>query len=84
MEFDDLPNLRGVPAEGEETSSVRPTPPPGAGISPNPVTQLVADVGPALLMQRFSAEGPPVPDAYVVSVVDDIVMPLLRAPVVAR
>ena len=44
MEFDDLPNLRGVPAEGEETSSVQPTPPPGAGISPNPVTQLVADL----------------------------------------
>ena len=44
MEFDDLPNLRGVPAEGEETSSVQPTPPPGAGISPNPVTELVADL----------------------------------------
>ncbi len=44
MEFDDLPNLRGVPAEGEETSSARPTPPPGAGISPNPVTELVADL----------------------------------------
>jgi AcrR family transcriptional regulator len=53
-------------------------------VRPESVTQLVADVGPALLMQRFSAEGPPVPDAYVVSVVDDIVMPLLRAPVVAR
>jgi type IV pilus assembly protein PilB len=44
VEFDDLPNLRGVPAEGEETSSVQPTPPPGAGISPNPVTELVADL----------------------------------------
>jgi type IV pilus assembly protein PilB len=44
VEFDDLPNLRGVPAEGEETSSVRPIPPPGAGISPNPVTELVADL----------------------------------------
>ena len=44
MEFDDLPNLRGVPAEGEETSSVEPSPPPGAGISPNPVTELVADL----------------------------------------
>jgi type IV pilus assembly protein PilB len=44
MEFDDLPNLRGVPAEGEETSSVQPSPPPGAGISPNPVTELVADL----------------------------------------
>jgi type IV pilus assembly protein PilB len=44
VEFDDLPNLRGVPAEGEETSPVEPTPPPGAGISPNPVTELVADL----------------------------------------
>jgi AcrR family transcriptional regulator len=53
-------------------------------VRPEAVTQLVADVGPALLMQRFSAEGPPVPDAYVVSVVDDIVMPLLRVPAPAR
>ena len=52
-------------------------------VRPEAVSQLVADVGPALLMQRFSAEGPPVPDAYVVSVVDDIVMPLLRAPAAA-
>jgi type IV pilus assembly protein PilB len=44
VEFDDLPNLRGVPAEGEETSSVEPAPPPGAGISLNPVTELVADL----------------------------------------
>jgi type IV pilus assembly protein PilB len=44
VEFDDLPNLRGVPAEGEETFSVEPSPPPGAGISPNPVTELVADL----------------------------------------
>jgi type IV pilus assembly protein PilB len=44
VEFDDLPNLRGVPAEGEETSSVEPAPPPGAGISPNPITELVADL----------------------------------------
>ena len=44
MEFDDLPNLRGVPTEGEETSSVEPSPPPGAGISPNAVTELAADL----------------------------------------
>jgi type IV pilus assembly protein PilB len=44
VEFDDLQNLRGVPAEGEESSSGEPTPPPGAGISPNPVTELVADL----------------------------------------
>jgi AcrR family transcriptional regulator len=53
-------------------------------VRPEAVTQLVAEVGPALLMQRFSAEGPPVPDAYVVSVLDDIVMPLLRVPAPAR
>jgi type IV pilus assembly protein PilB len=44
VEFDDLHNLRGVPAEGEETSSVEPSPPPGAGISPNPATELAADL----------------------------------------
>jgi type IV pilus assembly protein PilB len=44
VDFEDLPNLRGVPAEGEETSSVEPSPPPGAGISPNLVTELVADL----------------------------------------
>jgi AcrR family transcriptional regulator len=39
---------------------------------------LVADIGPAMLAERFHANGPPVPDAYIVSVVDDVVMPLLR------
>ena len=29
------------------------------------------------MMQRFLAEGAPVPDDYVVSVVDDVVVPLL-------
>ena len=47
-------------------------------VRPAAVSQLVAEVGPALVMQRFLAEGPPVPDDYVVSVVDDVVMPLLR------
>jgi AcrR family transcriptional regulator len=47
-------------------------------VRPTAVGQLVAEVGPALVMQRFLAEGAPVPDAYVVSVVDDVVMPLLR------
>jgi AcrR family transcriptional regulator len=47
-------------------------------VRPTAVCQLVAEVGPALVMQRFLAEGAPVPDAYVVSVVDDVVVPLLR------
>jgi len=40
--------------------------------------QLAADVGPALVIQRFLAEGPPVPDDYVVSVLDEVILPLLR------
>jgi AcrR family transcriptional regulator len=53
----------------------------GAGrgqVRPTAATQLVAEVGPALVMQRFIAEGAPVPDDFVVSVVDEVVMPLLR------
>jgi AcrR family transcriptional regulator len=42
------------------------------------VGALAAEVGPAMLAQRYLAEGAPVPDDYVVSVVDDVVMPLLR------
>src|SRR5215211_2983020 len=41
--------------------------------------QLVADVGPALVIQRFLAEGPPVPDDFVVAVLDEVVLPLLQA-----
>jgi type IV pilus assembly protein PilB len=44
VEFDDLQNLRGISQSGEETSPVEPRVPPGAGISPNPVTELVADL----------------------------------------
>ena len=52
-------------------------------VRPNAASPLVAEVGPALVMQRFLADGPPVPDAYIVSVVDDVVMPLLRVPTAA-
>ena len=48
-------------------------------VRPGAAGQLVADVGPALVVQRFLAEGPPVPDDYVVSVLDEVVLPLLRA-----
>jgi AcrR family transcriptional regulator len=47
-------------------------------VRPGAAGQLVADVGPALVIQRFLAEGPPVPDDYVVSVLDEVVLPLLR------
>jgi hypothetical protein len=31
-----------------------------------------------MVVQRFLADGPPVPDDYVVSVLDQVVLPLLR------
>jgi AcrR family transcriptional regulator len=45
---------------------------------PDALNMLLTEVGPAMVAQRFLADGPPVPDDFVVSVVDDIVMPLLR------
>ena len=42
------------------------------------VSPLVLEVGPAMVAQRFLADGPPVPDDFIVSVVDDLVVPLLR------
>jgi AcrR family transcriptional regulator len=47
-------------------------------VRPDAVSPLVADVGSAMLAQRFLADGPPVPDEFVVSVIDDVVVPLLR------
>src|SRR6266705_256527 len=47
-------------------------------VRPGAISHLVAQVGPAMVMQRFLGDGGPVPDDYVVSVVDDVVMPLLR------
>jgi AcrR family transcriptional regulator len=41
-------------------------------------TVLVADVGPAMLIHRHFLEGPDLPDDFVVSVVDEIVLPMLR------
>ena len=44
MEFDDLQNLQGAGTNAEQGSSVEPTHPPGAGISPNRINELVADL----------------------------------------
>jgi type IV pilus assembly protein PilB len=45
MEFDELQPLRRAGAnDGEETPPVEPSYPPGAGISTNPIAQLVADL----------------------------------------
>jgi AcrR family transcriptional regulator len=47
-------------------------------VRPDAVTQVCAEVGPSMVAQRFMADGPPVPDDFVVSVVDDVVLPMLR------
>jgi AcrR family transcriptional regulator len=47
-------------------------------VRPEAVTPVVAEVGAAMVAHRFLADGAPVPDDFVVSVVDDVVMPLLR------
>jgi type IV pilus assembly protein PilB len=44
VEFDDLQHPPGAGTSDEETSSPKSTPPPGAGIAPNPVNELVADL----------------------------------------
>jgi AcrR family transcriptional regulator len=47
-------------------------------VRPGAANQLCAEVGPSMVSQRFLAEGAPIPDDFLVSVVDDVVMPLLR------
>ncbi len=47
-------------------------------IRPEAASPLVAEVGLAMVVQRFLVDGPPVPDDYVVSILDQVVMPLLR------
>jgi type IV pilus assembly protein PilB len=44
VEFDDLQPLHGPGVNAGDTSSVDPVAPPGAGISVNPVNELVADL----------------------------------------
>lgn len=49
--------------------------PPGGAVSP-----LVADLGPAMLVQRFLGDSAPIPDEFLVAIVDDLIMPLLGHP----
>ena len=42
--------------------------------------ELVAEIGPSLILKHFLADGPPVPDAFVSSIVDELLMPILRQP----
>jgi hypothetical protein len=41
-----------------------------------PVSPLVADLGPAMLVQRFLGDSVPIPDEFLMTIADDLIMPL--------
>ncbi|OAA27545.1 transcriptional regulator [Frankia sp. EI5c] len=45
-------------------------------VRPAAVSPLVAEVGPAMLLRRSMVDGSPVPDPYLISVVDDVLLAL--------
>jgi AcrR family transcriptional regulator len=47
-------------------------------ISAGRLSPLVAELGPAMLVQRFLSDSAPVPDDYLIAVVDDLIMPIVR------
>ena len=47
-------------------------------VAPDAVKPVVVEVGPALLVHRLLTFGPPIDPAYMASVLDDVVMPLIR------
>jgi AcrR family transcriptional regulator len=47
-------------------------------VRPEAVNASTAEVGPALIVHQYLMHGPPVPDAFVVQLVDNVLMPLLR------
>jgi AcrR family transcriptional regulator len=46
---------------------------------PGSVALNVARVGPAMLIHRTLTEGPELPDSYLTSIVDEVILPLVRA-----
>lgn len=49
-------------------------------LPPGAVSPLVADLGPAMLVQRFLGDSAPIPDEFLVAIVDDLIVPLLGHP----
>lgn len=47
-------------------------------VRPDAVNQRTAEVGPALIVHQYLMHGPPVSDAFVVQLVDEVLLPLLR------
>jgi type IV pilus assembly protein PilB len=84
VEFEDLPILGNSETGSEEEPAVADTPPAGAGIAPNPVTQLVVDlleatnlISPDRLAQALSRAGTgSIADALID---EDVIPPAERA-----
>jgi AcrR family transcriptional regulator len=47
-------------------------------VRPGVATQQIADVGPAMLIHHALTVEPEVPDEYLASIVDDVILPLIR------
>lgn len=47
-------------------------------VRPDVPIELIAETGPSLILKRFLVDGPPVPDAFCASIVDELLMPILR------
>jgi AcrR family transcriptional regulator len=46
-------------------------------VRPDAPLDLVAEVGPSMLVKRVLADGPPVRDSFVVSIVDELLLPMI-------
>ncbi|MFI0723433.1 TetR/AcrR family transcriptional regulator [Streptomyces sp. NPDC021224] len=48
-------------------------------VRPGAITATMVGIGPSMLVGRVVTDGAPIPDEYVVSLVDDVLMPLVRS-----
>ena len=48
-------------------------------VRPSALTTRIASVGPALLRQHFMAYRSPIPDRVLIEIIDDVILPLIRA-----
>ena len=47
-------------------------------VRPDAPVELIAEIGPSLILKHFLADGPPVSNAFVAAIVDELLMPILR------
>jgi AcrR family transcriptional regulator len=52
-------------------------------VRPEALNPVIAEAGPALLVHRLLTNGPPLEEAYIDAVLDEVVMPLIRPTTIA-